>query len=344
MIEMLRVFSLSLVLSATIGYSFAAWTDPSSVAPDGNPPPPVNVGTATQQKAGNLFLGSGSIFGATTGQFGNIAVATIAATGKVTSAPTLSTDSADTLATKGYVDAKTATTPPPPPSCTPSWTPDPSQICSTQNYTQTDGCGHSRVISGTKNCAPTCTDTTWTPDPGTVCSPNSFTQSSNCSNSRTVVGTKNCALGFMSCTNSYCTGSHTEVIPRNGFGYHGEGSYLTPAVCDGDWWVDTRGGSYNSNCSTTWRFAGNCNYPDGSGVIPGCPIRAGSLITGLDMNNRRCNNGDGSGRCVGENSVVTVSNTAHPTPGTYKCTGTYWVNTADPTFDSYCSTGWVPYP
>ncbi len=37
-------------------------------------------------------------------------------------------------------------------ACTPAWTPDLSNYCTVVNVTQTDGCGNTRSIAGTKNC------------------------------------------------------------------------------------------------------------------------------------------------------------------------------------------------
>jgi len=100
LIDTLRMLSLSIVLSATIGCAVAAWVAPPQTPPSGSPPPPVNVGAATQQKDGNFFLGAGSTLGATLGKFGSLVL-----TGKATSATTVAGDSGATLTTKDYVDS-----------------------------------------------------------------------------------------------------------------------------------------------------------------------------------------------------------------------------------------------
>jgi len=100
LVDTLRILSLSIILSATIGYAIAAWVAPPQTPPGGSPPPPVNVGTATQQKDGNFFLGAGSTLGATLGEFGSLIL-----TGKATSATTVTGDSGTTLTTKDYVDS-----------------------------------------------------------------------------------------------------------------------------------------------------------------------------------------------------------------------------------------------
>ncbi len=83
-----RIVILALILSTVIGYSFAAWVPPPTNPPFGNTPPPINVGPATQQKNGNLFL---------TGLF---------VANKAQTVSTVASDSGTTLVTKDYVDGR----------------------------------------------------------------------------------------------------------------------------------------------------------------------------------------------------------------------------------------------
>jgi hypothetical protein len=55
-INTLRIIVLAIILSATIGYSLADWAPPTSAPPFNNTPPPINVGSASQTRTGNLFL------------------------------------------------------------------------------------------------------------------------------------------------------------------------------------------------------------------------------------------------------------------------------------------------
>ena len=45
-------------ISTAFGYAFAAWTPPTSAPPGNNTQPPVNVGTALQEKKGSLIVGT----------------------------------------------------------------------------------------------------------------------------------------------------------------------------------------------------------------------------------------------------------------------------------------------
>lgn len=85
---MLRIVILSLVLSGAIGYSFAAWVAPSGAPPSGNPPPPINVGSSSQVRDGNLYLN-------------NYLVAK-----KIQTASTLQSDPDKTVVTKDYAVAR----------------------------------------------------------------------------------------------------------------------------------------------------------------------------------------------------------------------------------------------
>jgi|GEM_PF-2701508 len=81
--KLTNIFSiaiLSVVLSVSTGIALANWSAPTAVPPGNNTPPSINVGTATQTKNGNLFLGAGKTIGATFGLFGQVGVGTISPT------------------------------------------------------------------------------------------------------------------------------------------------------------------------------------------------------------------------------------------------------------------------
>jgi hypothetical protein len=116
-IDFFRILILSLILSATIGYSLADWAPPTSAPPFNNTPPPINVGPASQTRDGNLFLNQ-RVF-ANKGIFGGVTIGGISdpvekldvfgnmrATGKIRSASTVSGDIGTTVTTKDYVDAQ----------------------------------------------------------------------------------------------------------------------------------------------------------------------------------------------------------------------------------------------
>lgn len=69
----------------------------------------------------------------------------------------------------------------PPVACTPSWVPEESTVCKDDAFTQTDGCGGSRVLTGTKEtgscaaCVPV-----WSPEKSSICDGHTFTQTNNC--------------------------------------------------------------------------------------------------------------------------------------------------------------------
>ena len=54
--DLFHIIVLSAVLSATLGYALADWTPPTSNPPQGNPPPPINVGPVSQVREGALFI------------------------------------------------------------------------------------------------------------------------------------------------------------------------------------------------------------------------------------------------------------------------------------------------
>jgi|GEM_PF-7132958 len=75
-----RVGILFVIFSVGMGIALASWVAPTSVPPGGNTPTPINTGSATQVKGGNLFLGVGNTFGATVGLFGQVGIGTTAPT------------------------------------------------------------------------------------------------------------------------------------------------------------------------------------------------------------------------------------------------------------------------
>lgn len=71
--------------------------------------------------------------------------------------------------------------------CLPTWSPDPSNVCSGVGFNQINSCdGSTRPATGTSN------PTIWSPDPSTVCSGVEFIQTNGCTN-RSATGTKACA-------------------------------------------------------------------------------------------------------------------------------------------------------
>ncbi len=87
--NLVRVAVLSFIFSAAIGSALANWSPPAGTPPFNNIPPPINVGAATQEKAGNLFLGNWLI-----------------AKKAQTTSSTVSGDNGKVLTTKDYVDAR----------------------------------------------------------------------------------------------------------------------------------------------------------------------------------------------------------------------------------------------
>ena len=279
------------------GAQFAqAWTDPSAAPPGGTVVGPITTSPDAQTKAGAFTSG----ISVTAPMF-------CLGTSCITAWPTS--------------------------GCTPNWTPDPSGTCTTNTLTQTDGCTpvHSRTVNGTRNCS--CTDTTWTPDPSGTCTTSTLTQTSNCGNTRTVSGTKSCPapLTLTSAIDGYYTGANKMVFPvRNGAGRYNN-SPPTAAICYGSWWIDTRGTNFDSKCTTGWVWSANCNAPNGTGVIPGCPAQPPTTRTSYSCV---------SDYCQGWNTTVAVGNTTHPVMGGIVCAGQWWIDTRDPSYTSWCATGW----
>jgi len=75
-----RVTMFSFIFSLGVGVALAGWVAPIDIPPGGNTPPPINTGSATQTKGGNLFLSAGNTFGATLGLFGQVGIGTTAPT------------------------------------------------------------------------------------------------------------------------------------------------------------------------------------------------------------------------------------------------------------------------
>jgi hypothetical protein len=94
-----RLVVLALLLSTAIGYSLADWAPPTGAPPFNNTPPPINVGAATQEKVGNLFLDNWLVAKKARTQ------STIGVAGCIPSSSSDPTcDSEKTLTTKDYVD------------------------------------------------------------------------------------------------------------------------------------------------------------------------------------------------------------------------------------------------
>ena len=49
----------------SVSFTYATWTSPTDVAPNGNTPAPINVGSLPQDKSGVLTLGGLGVFGGT---------------------------------------------------------------------------------------------------------------------------------------------------------------------------------------------------------------------------------------------------------------------------------------
>ncbi len=87
--NLVRVAVLSFIFSAAIGSALANWAPPAGTPPFNNIPPPINVGAATQEKAGNLFLDNWLI-----------------AKKAQTISSTVLSDNGKVLTTKDYVDMR----------------------------------------------------------------------------------------------------------------------------------------------------------------------------------------------------------------------------------------------
>jgi len=83
-----RIIILSFIFSTTIGYSLADWAPPSGTPPTNNVPPPLNVGSASQVRDGNLFINNWLV------------------ANKAQTASTIATDGGNILTTKDYVDMR----------------------------------------------------------------------------------------------------------------------------------------------------------------------------------------------------------------------------------------------
>ncbi len=90
--------SLIMILSIILGTVTYAWVGPTSMAPNGNVPPPINVGSVLQEKLGGLKIFGDLTVGTTTSPN-----ATLTVHGKIYSESTLSSDTAHTVVTKDFI-------------------------------------------------------------------------------------------------------------------------------------------------------------------------------------------------------------------------------------------------
>jgi len=99
-----------LVMSFFVSYFILAWTEPAQSPPEGNVPTPINVGLASQTKAGslnilgNVGIGTETPEGAKLEVVGNVKLGGATPTYKITNV-VLPTEPSD-VATKEYVDSK----------------------------------------------------------------------------------------------------------------------------------------------------------------------------------------------------------------------------------------------
>lgn len=124
-------------------------------------------------------------------------------------------------------------------TCTPSWSPSPSTVCSGQTFTQTDGCGSTRTSTGTKQC---CTDTSWSPDPSTVPYGETFTQTSNCGNTRQAVGTSRGPSAAIGCNPSSCS-----VYQNHSLNLLNQSTDPDNDISSSNWIIRTSGGVDKAN-------------------------------------------------------------------------------------------------
>lgn len=156
------------------------------------------------------------------------------------------------------------------------------------------------------------------------------------------------------CINSYCKGTTSKLTEvRNGAGtcdnsqtfYNNSSGICGPGYgpgvvcCDGDWWVDTRGGNWDSSCNNKvgglqaggWYL---CN--DGDNI---------SNPTPSEKNTIRCVIQNNSGNCQGTNSKITGVTWNGLDRGMICCDGNWWQKAAPVTScSSYryvCDTNWT---
>jgi hypothetical protein len=174
-------------------------------------------------------------------------------------------------------------------------------------------------------------------------------------------------MSAKSCVNSYCVGTNNVVFPvRNRPSNPGDTwQNPYPAYCTGTWWIDTRGSSYTSGCTTSWVVLDHCQRPNGA-LFSACPA-VGFCGDGTTDAGEQCDSGAQIGRisltqlcddtchrvelrtcinssCSGTNSILTeVANTSTGQSNggrKFYCKGSWTVSTYGTLYDSTCSTVW----
>lgn len=135
--------------------------------------------------------------------------------------------------------------------CTSNWTPDPSTITKGTSFNQNDGCGNTRLATGT-GCSPN-----WTPDVSTKNLGVEFSQTDGCGNTQTAIGTK-CTPYWRPHTNTVLKG--VKFTQTNGCG----SIRTSTGICEQDWTPSpdavARGQSFiqTDTCGNRREKAGNC--------------------------------------------------------------------------------------
>ncbi|MCK4918507.1 MAG: hypothetical protein KAS02_01855 [Candidatus Pacebacteria bacterium] len=79
------------------------------------------------------------------------------------------------------------------------------------------------------------------------------------------------AANVTSCENRSCSGTNSVVFPiKNGYGE----ANARPAICYGDWSINTTYRNFYSSCSTGWIWSAHCGNTTG-GTFSNCPIAGG---------------------------------------------------------------------
>jgi hypothetical protein len=138
-----------------------------------------------------------------------------------------------------------------------------------------------------------------------------------------------------SCVNSYCKGTNNVIFPvRNQPSNPGDRNYNPyPAYCTRDWWIDTRGSTFDSGCTTGWVLLDHCQRPNGAQFAE-CPAN--------DCGNGVCESRENGSTCAQDCcDWLTPCGQSKQNQGTEYCrsmnTGGYtWITEA--TAATYCST------